>query len=550
LARPPTGHFEFKVLETKASMSVRVEGVASEAQSFSLNDYIPQPVRPAAPAAVTTAPARLTFDLSDTAASAKKAPMPALTFNLTFPKKEPSRLFNQPASDRKLPAGLVVGGGGDVGELVRLKAMLEEGRMRQKQLEKQLDQTEQSVVRANTAITTERKTANVRVAQITSELKASRESEARMRSELANSPALAEARAQADVFKLKAEGAVAIEAEFAAATSKLAAAEAARDAAVGELYTLQKTNTSLQEEIDRTTLLLGQSQAKTDITSDEAVDAVSAHLAEIHQKEVDELAAQLAVEKASREVAESLVPEVQARLEAAECKLAEGETERVASAEARVAEAQAAAAAKVAEVETAAQAKVSEAETASQAMIAAAEAKAAAAAAEAEARIADMETAANARAAEAEQEAQRRVDGFRQNLPEASKAAMAAYETKVALIQTTKGRANAFAKQAAADALHELTTGQPVKRVFHTRENVDRVSALKIDLPAELPRTSAMAGEHPAMHTADHHEHGQSVLDIPKNSMESRVTRAVASIRVDLVGALRERQAHYLAVSA
>ena len=514
-------------------MSVRVEGVASEAQSFSLNDYIQQPARPAAPAAVAP-PARLTFNLSETAAAAKKAPMPALTFNLSLPKKEPSQLFAsaQPASDRKLPAGLVGGGGGDAGELMRLRAVLEEGRMRQKQLEKQLEQTEQSVVRANTAITTERKTANARVAQVTSELKASREAETKMRSELANSPALAEARARADVFKLRAEGAVAIEAEFAEAKARLAAAEAARDAAVGELDALQKTNTSLQEEIDRAALLLGQSQAKTDIVSDEAVDAVSAQLAVLHQKEVDELTAQLAIEKASREVAESLVPE------------------RVASAEARVAEAHAAAAAKVAEARAAAQAKLEEADTAAQVKVSQAEAKTAAAAAEAQARIADMEAATEANAAEAAAEAQRRVDGFRQKLPEASRAAMADYETKVALIQTTKGRANAFAKQAAADALHELTTGQPVKRVFHTREKVDRVSPLKIDLPAELPRTSAMAGEHPAIHTADHQPHGQSVLEIPKNSMESRVARAVASIRVDLVGALRDRQAHYLAVRA
>ena len=518
-------------------MSVRVEATAAATQSFSLNDCFQQPAaRPSAPAAAAP---KLTFDLSDTTTAAKKAPIPALTFSLALPKRETSQIFTstQPTSDRKLPAGLVGGGGGDAGELIRLRAALEEGRMRQKQLEKQLQQTEQSVIRANTAITTERKTSNARVMQITSELKASRGAEAKMRSELANSPLLAEARAQAGVFKLRAEGAVAIEAEFAEAKARLAAAEAGRDAAVGELDTLQKTNLSLQEEIERTTLMLGQSQAKTDVSGDDAVDAVSAQLAELHQKEVDELTSQMEVEKASREVAESLVPEIQARLDVAESKLAEGETERVASAEARVAEAQ-----------TAAQAKVEEAETAAQVKVSQAEAKTAAADAAAQAKIADMEAATEARAAAAAEEAQRRVDGFKKELPEASRAAMAAYEKKVALIKTTKGRTNAFAKQAAADALHELTTGQPVKRVFHTRENVDRVSPLKIDLPAELPRTGAMAGEHPVTNTADHQPQGQSVLDIPKNSMESRVVRAVASIRVDLVGALRERQADYLAV--
>jgi len=535
-------------------MSIRVESVAS-AKSFSLSDYIEQPVQ---------APLKQLF--SPTGAAEPKR-TPHLSFSLvTLPKQQQTHPVSIRNSTLKLPAGFVSSGGGEAGELLRLNGLVEEERIKQRSLEKKLAQSEQSLSKANAAFHSDRKAANARVAQATAELRVSREAEAKVRSELASSPAMNELRSRAESFKLQAEGAVAMEAEFTEAKARLVAAEAARDAAVGELKALR------EEPLSQT---------------NDVVDAVSAQLAALHQTEVDQLTSQLHEERQSRANAAALVPEVQARLDAAESKLAESETAAAVLAETAAAKAVEAAAAvlaaeaattKVAAVETAAAAKVAEVETAA-AMLAAeaattkvaavetavaarveaaaakvaeiettAAAKVAAVETAAAAKVAEIETTSEARVAAAADGARRRVEEFKRDLPDASRVAMVDYETKVALIKTTRGRENAFARQAASDALHELTTGKPVNRVFYTREKADRVSGLSFDLRDGLPRTGAMAGQHPSMHTtADHNPH-KLVAEIPKDTMEARVSRAVASIRVDLVGALRERRAQYLSV--
>ena len=514
-------------------MSVRVESVASEAQSFSLNDYV-QP-RTSVPAAQPPA-TRLAFNL-DTVVKRTAAPagaVPHLTFNLALPKKEVAFTAAAPAapSDRKLPAGLLNGSGGDSAEIVRLQALLEEGRLAQRRLEKQLNQTEQSVVRANKAIETERKANAARVAQVTAELKASRESETRARAELANSPALKQARAEADVFKLQAEGAVAIEAEFAAARAALETAKAEHGAVAEELDKLRHENVALAAEIERVTQLLGQTQARGDL-SEGAADAVSAELAVLHQKEVDELTAAIATEKQHRAIAEALVPEIQSALEAAKAEAA-SITET----------AQALEAAKVEATASTEAAQALEAEATSRA--AAAEEMAAAATARAEA-AEKQATCAEARAAAAEGAAEERIEAFKRQLPVASQAALDDYAASVALAKSARGRDRDFAARDAAEALHVITTGRATKKIFHTRDRLtQRVNTtLSLDLPDELPRTAALAlGGHPQVHTADHDD-SLSVLEIPKSSMEERVSRAVFAIRADLIGALRERKEHY-----
>lgn len=503
-------------------MSVRVEHVTADARAFSLTDYI-------SPHAANTdrKATNMTFDLSGalaTPTSEGRKPT-QITFKLESLKTKPAQKPPEPlqAPSHKLSAGLLSGGGGDSAELVRLRALLEEGRLNQKKLEKKLDQAEQNVLRANKAIEAERKAHHARVAQVTSELNASRNLEAKARAEMENSPALVAARAQAQSFKMQAEGAVLLEAEFSETREALASVQAERDAVSGELETLRGENDGLSKEVERLTQLLSKARSDGDLTEG-AVDAVSAELAALHQKEVDDLSAAIETEKQHRAVAEAIIPEIQAQLGASEEARAHAES-RATDTEAKFEEARESAA-------------TSEAR-ASEALQKATAAEAVAA------QLATKAQEAEARAVAAEEAAAERIESFKKQLPTSSQESLDSYAAKVALAKSTRGRDRHFAAQEAAESLHELTTGRAVSKVYHTSNRVAprRSTGLALTLPDGLPRTATLAGNHPQLHTGE--QSPTSVLELPKASQEDRVARAVASIRTDLVQALKERKSQY-----
>jgi hypothetical protein len=274
----------------------------------------------------------------------------------------------------------------------------------------------------------------------------------------------------------------------------------------------------LSKEVERATQLLAEARTAGEMTT---VDAVSAELAALHQKEVDDLAAIVATEKEHRAMAEAIIPEIKAQLDAS------GE-EKV-RAESMAAEA----AAKLVEAQDHA--------TASEAR--AIEALEKAAAAEA---VADELTAATeARVLAAEEAASVRIESFKSQLPVSSQESLDSYTAKVALARSTRGRDHHFAAQEAAEALHELTTGRAACKVYHSSNRIAprKSTGLALTLPKELPRTAVLTGDHPQLHTGEHS--ATSVLGLPKASQEDRTARAVASIRADLVGALTARKAQY-----
>ena len=99
-------------------------------------------------------------------------------------------------------------------DVMRLAALLEDSKTALAKMTARLSSTEESVARANQSLITERAAHAARVVQLTNELRASREGEARIRAELATSPNKVELERQQTAFRIQAEGALQLESAY------------------------------------------------------------------------------------------------------------------------------------------------------------------------------------------------------------------------------------------------------------------------------------------------------------------------------------------------
>mgnify|MGYP005740624687 CR=1 FL=1 len=197
--------------DRETRMSVKPEKLSREAQKFSLQDYVTHETIQE-PAQVQSG---FVFDLASNLEPKKVTRPDKDTSNITFRlpnMQHVNHVSHIPRrdEDRLVPAGLISGGGSNT-ESIRLKALLEEERLKHAKLSKKLAVAEQNVVKANSAFQSEQAAAKGKVNQLLAELKASRNSEACLKRELVNSSATAATQAEETRFRLVAEKTVAVE---------------------------------------------------------------------------------------------------------------------------------------------------------------------------------------------------------------------------------------------------------------------------------------------------------------------------------------------------
>ena len=272
-------------------MSVRPERLKRDAESFRLKEWLCEspPTLSTAPSSVPSAPVAaapatplnasklsFTFNLPQNHAAAAQATAPfagraapsALTAsnlpNLTFSLPKVRRDASSPNVPQigmlqaSAPGQHVESHNEDT---MRLAGMLDEARTKLGKMQIKLTATEASVARANQALTSERASATARLGAVGNELKAARESEKRLRSELAASPARAEAERQKEAFEIATRGALELECEheqLQLRQKELAAAAAATEAA---LEKLRIEHEALVNDHEATCTQLGEAQA-------------------------------------------------------------------------------------------------------------------------------------------------------------------------------------------------------------------------------------------------------------------------------------------------
>lgn len=229
-------------------MSVPAARVRTEAQKFSLVDYVGNrsdavcmsagdewKTRPltfcVSSATRTTATPQLKFTLPDL-----RPPEPKETTfvgSLAFPHQHNSTI---PARN----------GVAHHSEIMRVTGLLEEAKIKHAKLTHKLVMTENSVVLANNSIKTERAAYEAKVAQLVGDAKAARNTETRLRSDLAKAPSVAAAKAEAAHFKL-----LAVEAEQQATKENMLALKAELQAREEELAECSATLSERNAEHER-----------------------------------------------------------------------------------------------------------------------------------------------------------------------------------------------------------------------------------------------------------------------------------------------------------
>ena len=267
-------------------MSLRPEVMREHARSFSLHQYFETtPARApaiqprvqagvaATAAAPRPAPTGLNFTISSQtlgtrgalttglpATSMKTAaPMPPLSFNLASARGHGNGMTTlamsagQTDSQRKIPAGYVHGGNDNSAEIMRLTALLEDARAKIDRAHTKLTASETSVCRANNALVSERATANARLGQLTTEVKMLREAQAKLQTELAQTPTATKAIHDEERFRIAAEGALKVEEDNERLRKVLEETETAASDSDGRLSKLRIEYDALQASYEQVT---------------------------------------------------------------------------------------------------------------------------------------------------------------------------------------------------------------------------------------------------------------------------------------------------------
>lgn len=327
-------------------MSIRPEKVQQRASSFSLTDYVGQTT--ATHAAVT----RPMFNLSGISQT-QSSPAPAvpvagkLSFNLGAASRLPAQAAAIHQQAPPLPnltfalnktdpvAGLASGRGDPGHEVMRLAGLLEDQKNKLNTSTQRLAATEASVARANQALTSERTAAAARVAQLSAELRLVRDTEQKLRQELAASPAAADLERQRVAFKIQAEGAVRMEEEHTELQTAYDALQTSAAADTAALSKLRDDHAALVADHESTCALLGKAQADLQSATafstsaeasgvDEAKERAGAFLAmKMAADERVAAAVAAAVEEAALEKAAAIAAEHQTHVAAVEALAAE-----------------------------------------------------------------------------------------------------------------------------------------------------------------------------------------------------------------------------------
>ena len=220
-------------------MSLRPRAAVEEASQFTLRSvFSTAPTAPEAPTSAPFSPERtphppintsfgptvhkqtqdiplLSMNFSPPAPTS--IPVSGLKFNLPLLKPNanspPATTAIQSSETRSLQPGYITGGfGNDSNEVLRLNALVEELSAKQQQMTEKLALAEQSIVRGNTAISSERAASAARITALVAEVRSAQQREAAVRTELATVPRAAQL--DLDKFKMQAEGAVQLQARY------------------------------------------------------------------------------------------------------------------------------------------------------------------------------------------------------------------------------------------------------------------------------------------------------------------------------------------------
>lgn len=152
------------------------------------------------------------------------------------------------ASNRSLSAGYLSGGGvtsSSSPEIFRLTALVDDLNAKLNNAALKVASTEQSVARGNAALVSERANSQARIAALSAELQLLNERERVMRVEMASIPRLTDL--DAERFKLQAEGAVTLQANYEAEVQKCADL----DAQASQLRLQVDTQAAQYSELER-----------------------------------------------------------------------------------------------------------------------------------------------------------------------------------------------------------------------------------------------------------------------------------------------------------
>lgn len=179
--------------------------------------YSPTNAAQCAPSAHKPPPEIPMLAMNVSAPAPTSVPTSGLKFNLPLLKPNansaPATTAMQGSETRSLQPGYITGGfGNDSNEVLRLNALVEELSAKQQQLTEKLALAEQSVVRGNTALSSERAASAARITALTAEVRSAQQREAAARTELATTPRAAQL--DLDKFKMQAEGAVQLQARY------------------------------------------------------------------------------------------------------------------------------------------------------------------------------------------------------------------------------------------------------------------------------------------------------------------------------------------------
>lgn len=262
------------VLQKQQQQQFPVHSATTNATNARVAQYQQPDTRGAPPPA---APARLSFSFNTQHLQQHQAPqaaappvsananMPSLTFNLPKISREAATAAPIPGANSHLlvnhthaPQQQRTAASEDV---MRLTAQLLETREKINRMQSKLQATEQSVARANQTLVSERISAMAQRTQLTTELRVSRDAEAKLKTELANSPKRVEYERSMEAFKIQTEGAIRLEEEHTSLKQHAAELDTKMKETQESLHELTLQHDSLLAEHEAKCKALGVAQS-------------------------------------------------------------------------------------------------------------------------------------------------------------------------------------------------------------------------------------------------------------------------------------------------